>query len=896
MNVVNDVLLNWKIFILVFSFISIISITNTKLPILPISSFNFIFTSISLWFLSMWITLVALHKLLKQNKPIDYVIRSGNIEQYQKATNDGSCRKKPVEIDPNRLKQLIDDIDRYFIMKWYVNISENEMFIEESKHVVADVVRKMVEVQSGIDKKNLLHCCLNIYLKHLKEFKKTVKRKEKYEAKVEELYRYSHSCISSRRTKKYYIHQLTNSLLSHFVNWELWNSLPCHILVSVLSRKLLLYILNLSSSPDFLNYLIFSSLANENIQMKHNLHKCNRIVIKDLSQFIDEAKENESDAKQSELKSNQKEIKPEVDFHRANRSALKEMPSHREQHTITKPVKIYEAKKSTTTKTWRDSQDLSCVSLGQDPLEILQTTPEQIKHFAKPSTTVFDGNNGKLDEFDDSPTNAANLILSEVKTSMEGLKSSIKPISDATVHTLNNFKDLQETTVNSALNKIGDFQDEAAGVMEGLLDFGRAGLRKGLRLTGLQDNIETAKPAIAKSTTKKKPAKLTRSESQEKTSSAESSDSVWINPLQFDSPSFDGHILLEKPKKAPDTEKGPLSQKSDADHSLIPLISTESENDSPDPEYEEPADLASTIAKLRSLLQQKSSESSLSTPALSPMPPEDFQQKLESQVADTIEIDGMVPSFYKFCAKTATGVLQNTINTLKTALPTANLTDSLQSTTEKWYFIQSEQKETDLINRVKKLVHERKDFCTVDTAYEAIDSLDSLQQSTDNLFGHDLPFEDELDDFEGKLPVTKALIDVLCELLSDSGSPFLQEPMIKAVMLILGPSIENFVISKVNWLSEDFSRNLFTIPESSDYKVLTIDIETFVDGILTSLPDSVKLLIGNEALRKALTLFINSYQVQKINQDVLLQIFDLLTMRLIDESTCLMSQIGRAHV
>lgn len=44
-----------------------------------------------------------------------------------------------------------------------------------------------------------------------------------------------------------------------------------------------------------------------------------------------------------------------------------------------------------------------------------------------------------------------------------------------------------------------------------------------------------------------------------------------------------------------------------------------SETESPDPEYEETADLASTIAKLRSLLQQKSSESNLSTPALSPM-------------------------------------------------------------------------------------------------------------------------------------------------------------------------------------------------------------------------------------------------------------------------------------
>lgn len=34
------------------------------------------------------------------------------------------------------------------------------------------------------------------------------------------------------------------------------------------------------------------------------------------------------------------------------------------------------------------------------------------------------------------------------------------------------------------------------------------------------------------------------------------------------------------------------------------------------------------------------------------------------------EIDGgVMPSIYKFCAKTATDVFQNTLNTIKTALP-----------------------------------------------------------------------------------------------------------------------------------------------------------------------------------------------------------------------------------
>ncbi|VEN61692.1 unnamed protein product, partial [Callosobruchus maculatus] len=62
----------------------------------------------------------------------------------------------------------------------------------------------------------------------------------------------------------------------------------------------------------------------------------------------------------------------------------------------------------------------------------------------------------------DSSAHAANQFLNEVKhttqATVEDFKKSIKPISDATVSTLHNIKDLQESTMNNALHKIGDFQ------------------------------------------------------------------------------------------------------------------------------------------------------------------------------------------------------------------------------------------------------------------------------------------------------------------------------------------------------------------------------------------------------------------------------------------------------
>lgn len=92
-------------------------------------------------------------------------------------------------------------------------------------------------------------------------------------------------------------------------------------------------------------------------------------------------------------------------------------------------------------------------------------------------------------------------------------------------------------------------------MVEGILDFGRAGLRRGLRLTGLQDNIENAKTSLAigsqmKPHHKRKPIKHAKVESPEKILPKEESiDSVWMNPLQMDSPNFDGQILLVSTKK-----------------------------------------------------------------------------------------------------------------------------------------------------------------------------------------------------------------------------------------------------------------------------------------------------------------------------------------------------------
>ncbi|CAH1122474.1 unnamed protein product [Ceutorhynchus assimilis] len=920
---------NEKMFFVSFGVLSSVLVINSAISILPISGLTFLFIAIFIWFFLLCITFVGLHKLLQRNEPVSRSILNKYLQYLGFSLASTQKERKAPKINPVSIERLTSDIDKYFICKWYSCISEDADFSVESKAFLQETLTRLADVVVQVNHTCLLHGMLNLFLKHLKEFRRSLKRKEKYNVGIEELYRYSHICSisSNKNSKEYFVHQLTTRILQHFINSELWNSLPCHVLVSILARKLISYLLTLLSNPEILNYIILNTLASEVVKDKLKLSQYGRISIVEFFDVIDTSankgdkifltkastkddiaiKAEELQHKVEEASKQYKEIngtktskektreninKDGVKLrHRGKSDTVDRKNPPEKSPKQSDSVKIYEPKSSG--KTWRDSRDLACVSLGQDPLDALIDGGKSSSKLGFWEST----------KDNDSPPSASHLFNEVIHmTSMEGLKTSMKPLSDVTERTLHNIKDLQEATVHNALHKIGDFQDEAAGMVEGILDFGRAGFRKGLRLTGLQDNIETAKTTLSSNTAtaktvtksmreqvKKKLEELKKSDSdsQDKLSSADSADSIWINPIQIDSPTAVSQVSMDKIPSKPDIELNQLPRVEDC---LIPSISTEdaSGTNSPDPEYEDTADLASSIAKLRSLLQQRSSESNLSTPALSPMPDEYviLQKQIESENTsdvEALEVDGVMPSFYKFCTKTASGVFSNTLNTIKTALP-GNTTESIY-TVELWKFI-ADQKESDILVRMKKLLSERKEYCIldkeIDTGYDALDSVDVFQQSP--VLISSLHFEDELDDFEGKIPITKVVLDLFCELFADTNSPLVQEPMIKAVLLVFGQTMEQKIISLIAQLVEYFAENLVTIPESTNSNVLSMDIDEYIKSIEDSTSEALKYLFGKTNFREALRMLISLLQKQKINEDLLLQGLELVAMKLIEES------------
>lgn len=94
---------------------------------------------------------------------------------------------------------------------------------------------------------------------------------------------------------------MTTNVLNQFINWELWNSLPCHALVAIVSRKFTAYMLNLLSCPHFLNYQFIKVLGSKSVKNVLDLAKYSKVCLQDccfndcLKQDYDQQNEEEEE-------------------------------------------------------------------------------------------------------------------------------------------------------------------------------------------------------------------------------------------------------------------------------------------------------------------------------------------------------------------------------------------------------------------------------------------------------------------------------------------------------------------------------------------------------------------------------------------------------------------------
>lgn len=163
-------------------------------------------------------------------------------------------------------------------------------------------------------------------------------------------------------------------------------------------------------------------------------------------------------------------------------------------------------------------------------------------------------------------------------------------------------------------------------------------------------------------------------------------------------------------------------------------------------------------------------------------------------------------------------------------------------------------------------------------------------------------FLDDLDDFEQQVPLTKALLDVFCELIADSNTSFAQESVVRSILVLMGQKTEEFLENQAEYFVRNVNRLIGRLPTTYNAETLPMKFEKFLEICLDSCPSEsdkkkqkmklvgcsfvlfsgvLKQLLSHATVARAFELFLLSFQSQRINEDVFLQIFELVAQQVI---------------
>lgn len=255
--------------------------------------------------------------------------------------------------------------------------------------------------------------------------------------------------------------------------------------------------------------------------------------------------------------------------------------------------------------------------------------------------------------------------------------------------------------------------------------------------------------------------------------------------------------------------------------------------------------------------------------------------------------DAIAPRLDRFLAKTVTGVF----NTLKTVVPGFEIDQEEEAlpmptlmplSDIPWRFVE-DIKSKSLACELQQLIAERTEYCMVDTAYEAVDSMETSGNSelldcwweTINT-----SYDDEVDELDSNLTLTCTTIDLICELLTGiaSNNTLQQEAVVRWTKLLLGNISEPILQKIILWLFDSLS-NSSLLRDPSHNNVTSETNAQLKDKLVRTLDEkvsySVKLIFGEDNVHKALNYLLSSYEIKKINMDLNMQILDAVISELL---------------
>ncbi|XP_046828613.1 uncharacterized protein LOC124428518 [Vespa crabro] len=254
--------------------------------------------------------------------------------------------------------------------------------------------------------------------------------------------------------------------------------------------------------------------------------------------------------------------------------------------------------------------------------------------------------------------------------------------------------------------------------------------------------------------------------------------------------------------------------------------------------------------------------------------------------------DIVAPRFDRFLAKTVSGVF----NTLKTVVPGFEI-DSEEEVMPlptliplsdiPWRFVE-DIKSKNLAYELQQLVAERIDYCSVDTAYEAVDSMEGSGDSELMANWWDIvntPYDEEMEELDSKLSLTCVVIDLICEVLTGIGSNNVlqQEAVVRWAKLLFGNVTEPLIEKIISKLSDNLSNMSFTYNSQSNVTAESVVLvkDKIFEILQKKIPSDMKLIFGEEDTQKILKYLLTSYEIKKINLDLNMQMLDVLMSQLL---------------
>ncbi|XP_013171370.1 PREDICTED: uncharacterized protein LOC106120565 [Papilio xuthus] len=616
-------------------------ILNYVTNISPITGIWFHLYLITVFVISVLFSFKFIQWLLHLNKPIKYDIE-GLVKKYPTLSflpgilprTERKICKEPKEYDINELSIISTVLERKLVSSWYMEYISPEIgFPFACKQMLDQMISKTFQICEKIDTKDVYVDICAVITSHLKEYSKALKRHEESPTTpVESLYKKTHPISNDKKYESAdHCVNLLRVVLKELVPWELWDTPQSEILVRVLSKKLDIFIDSTLSDPIWLNDKLLSIIKEKKDEgkldfpmqeeFKETENNSSEEIYTEINPLFSNVEPTSLNINtvetvkgveegREEFQERMESIVEEKAVQSTDPMDIKSSPILRQRRGRQgkNEVKIYDRVIEGSMKTWETDMDLQCISLGQDLLASLDgeiTLSRLWGQDVDPDGSPNPPRAKSPQPFWFGEEDAIELECGDSSPQKPSEPSPVKKESSPKPAEL--LKDIQ-STVHHAKSKIGDLQvpythidvprkhssDEAAGMMEGLLDFGIAGIKKGLRFTGLSDDSQ-----------EKSPSHQAKDKASEKISPPQD---MGRKPIQehrditIASAHNENGAVPQLVKQHRVTSQDSMMSQGRRAGSWPPQ---EGGAESPEPEYEEAADLSTSIAKLRCLLQQR---------------------------------------------------------------------------------------------------------------------------------------------------------------------------------------------------------------------------------------------------------------------------------------------------